>query len=94
MDKLYYLLLLLAEESAELIKTTTKAKRFGMEGCDPDTNIPNKEEIVREAEDIIAVFELLVEEGQIRELDKQRIKEKKERIELSLQVTESLGLMK
>lgn len=81
MNKIEHLLACLAEECAEVQQAATKALRFGLiEGC-PDTDRTNSEDIVIELCDLLAVVEMLVDEGAIREpVDKQAINLKKDRV--------------
>jgi hypothetical protein len=65
MNKAEYLLTCLTEECAEIQQATTKALRFGLDKGRP-TKEPfttNAEDIIGEYCDLIAIMELLHEEG-------------------------------
>jgi hypothetical protein len=60
-----YLLTCLSEECSEIIKECTKAQRFGVNDVDPNarSSLQNGQKIACEMADLMAVFELLVENG-------------------------------
>lgn len=63
MTRQEYLLTILSEECAEVIQEISKALRFGLEEIYPEKGITNSERITAELHDIIAVVEMLRNEG-------------------------------
>lgn len=63
MNKTEHLLTCLAEECAEVGQAAAKALRFGVDGMSPNGGLPNKEYIVREVNDVLAIIELLIDHG-------------------------------
>ena len=92
MNDKQYLLTILAEECAEVAQRASKAIRFGLE--DPagtQSGFPsNKERLLEELNDLLAVVELLFGEDYI-DRDKQKLKQQK--IEKYTQLSKKLGLL-
>ena len=63
MTKIQYLLVCLAEESAEVAQRATKALRFGLGESQPGQSLTNAERILDELEDLQIIVEMLREEG-------------------------------
>jgi len=63
MNKENYLLVCLAEECAEVQKEVSKALRFGLDDTNPSTKIKNRNSIVNELNDTLAIIDLLVDNG-------------------------------
>ena len=85
-----HLLLLLAEECAEVGQRASKAIRFGLEdpaGAQPGFS-SNKTRLLEELNDLLAVVDLLFGEDYINK-DHQKIK--KEKIEKYKQLSKELG---
>jgi hypothetical protein len=61
MTKLEYLLVTLGEEAAEVVQACSKAVRFGL--YDPTREKPARRLILEELADMLAVLDLLEEEG-------------------------------
>lgn len=60
MNEVDHLLACLAEESGEVAQMVGKCLRFGLANCHPKTgNLPNKEMLRREFNDLYAVAEML-----------------------------------
>lgn len=79
MNKTEYLLTCLTEECAEIQQATTKALRFGLN--DDYKEITPSDAIVLECNDLLAVVELLVEEGAIKDIgQREAINKKKEKL--------------
>jgi hypothetical protein len=57
-----HLLLILAEECAEVAQRASKALRFGIEEKQPGQNKTNGERLQEEMVDLYAVWEMIVEE--------------------------------
>ena len=60
-----YLLSCLSEEAGEIIQDIGKCHRFGTMDFNPQTGIQNSQALVTELVQLIAVAEMLVEEGVI-----------------------------
>lgn len=54
-----YLLDKLQEEAAEVIQAVSKIRRFGENNSHPDRNTTNKQELVTELEDLLAILAAL-----------------------------------
>lgn len=63
MNKTEHLLVCLAEECAEVQQAVTKALRFGLTDGRPQSTATNAEDISAEFSDVLAIIELLEEEG-------------------------------
>jgi NTP pyrophosphatase (non-canonical NTP hydrolase) len=80
-----HLLIVLAEECAEITKEVSKSIRFGLNNKydrNSDPNVAtNAQKIIDELNDLIAVVEMLSEEGYLDyKLDPAKIKAKKEKV--------------
>lgn len=62
MTRTEHLLVCLAEEAAEIQQAVAKALRFGLDDGYPRTDRKNRNDIMREIADLIAVTEMLQEE--------------------------------
>lgn len=58
-----YLLSCLIEECAEVIQRATKAQRFGLHEVQPEQSLTNEARLRIEVADVMAVLELLADEG-------------------------------
>jgi hypothetical protein len=58
-----YLLTCLNEESLEIAHAVNKAKRFGLDDINPDNGLTNREHILKEFNDQMGVFDMLIELG-------------------------------
>jgi len=56
-------LLILAEECAEVIQAVSKCTRFGLHGVKPGKPKTNKEHLEEELGDLLAMVEILVDQG-------------------------------
>jgi NTP pyrophosphatase (non-canonical NTP hydrolase) len=54
-----YLICKLQEEAAEVIQAVSKINRFGEHGHHPDRTTTNKQELVQELEDFLAILAVL-----------------------------------
>lgn len=99
MNRQEYLLSCLIEEASEVIKDVCKSQRFGMNSVNPyDKNkVKNKELILNEIIDFLAVAEMLVEEGIIDDfntLESVYEKEaKKEKVEKYIKQSIKIGTL-
>lgn len=63
MNKREYLLTCLSEESLEIAHAVCKGLRFGLEDVGPNKEASNLEQLRREICDLLAIVELLEEDG-------------------------------
>jgi len=76
-----YLLACISEESGEIIQAVGKSHRFGLLDVNPNTGHTNWLELRKEIHDVIAVYEMLCDEfDRVETLDRELIKQKKERV--------------
>jgi len=73
MNRNEHLLVILAEECAEIAKETSKAIRFGMDEVMPGQALNNRQRILRELNDLWAVVEML----KLQVVDREAIEHKK-----------------
>lgn len=65
MNRKEHLLVCLAEECAEVAQRVSKALRFSLSEIQPGQDLTNEERINQEFHDLIAVVEMLFDEGVI-----------------------------
>ena len=98
MDREQRLLGQLGEECGEVSKECSKANNFGLDSFYPhDPNrTTNRQLIVDELNDLMAVVEMLVEEGHIPENweSEEKKKLKKDKVNMFIQVSKDLGRVK
>lgn len=58
-NKIQYLICKLQEEAAEVIQAVSKINRFGEANSHPDRQTTNKQELVGELEDFLAILAVL-----------------------------------
>lgn len=63
MNRQEYLLTSLAEEASEIVHSTTKALRFGLDEIQPGKTETNATRIISEIEDLMIIVEMLQIEG-------------------------------
>jgi len=63
---------ILAEECAELIQAKSKMVRFGAQSINPETGELNIDYFNQEVADVLALFEILMENGVIFDRDRLR----------------------
>lgn len=92
-----YLFTCLAEESSEVAQATSKGLRFGFDSFMPKSNFTtNGQHLVQEIAELIAVAELLEEDGYLNLAslyDESIINAKKEKVLKYLQISKNLGLV-
>lgn len=97
MNKTEYLLSCLSEECAEIAKEVAKAQRFGLQDTDPnsESRLNNGQKISCEIADLLGVFELLIENGDLRDTRVSRIgiELKKERVKSWMQYSKEKGCL-
>jgi NTP pyrophosphatase (non-canonical NTP hydrolase) len=80
-NKTEHLLSCLIEECAEVQKAAAKALRFGLNSINPGTNFSNEQEVIKEFAEVVAVMELLEDEGIFKSMGSiQTIESKKARV--------------
>jgi NTP pyrophosphatase (non-canonical NTP hydrolase) len=62
-NKIQYLICKLQEEAAEVIQAVSKVNRFGEANKHPDRQTTNKQELVGELEDLLAILAVLEQMG-------------------------------
>ena len=65
MSKVDEILNILQEECAEVIQMVSKCRRFGIDNIHIKSEMPNREKLTEEIGDMLAMVELLIEEGVI-----------------------------
>jgi hypothetical protein len=90
-----HLLVILAEECAEVSQRATKALRFGLtdpKGTEPQQPFDNQTRLLIEINDLLAVIDMLFEEMEYKSELLQS--SKKEKVKKYLKLSEKLGLLK
>lgn len=94
MNRTEHLLTILNEECNETAQRGSKAIRFGLREIQKDQPFTNAERIVYEFNDIMAVMELLLDEGSIQKIiDRDAIEKKKEKIKKYMDYSVQCGTM-
>ncbi len=97
MTRQEHLLTILSEECAEVIKEVSKALRFGLDDKKSGQTFTNSEKITGELHDIIAVVEMLRDEGCLKRERTTKvlaaIKWKQEKVEQYLEYSEKRGTL-
>lgn len=94
MNRQELLLVQLSEECSEVAQNISKALRFGTDEVYHKLTLTNSQRVTQEMQDLIAVFELLVEEDILPGLNLYKITEKKIKVEKYLQYSKELGILK
>lgn len=87
-----YLLILLNEEGLEVGQRVTKALRFGLKEIQPEQSLTNRERLIEELIDFMAIVELLEPELKINwnEVNK-KVVIKKNKVRKYLEYSKQLG---
>lgn len=93
MTRQQHLIAILGEEGVEVSQRTTKALRFGLNEVQPEQPFDNAERIMREMSDMIAVYEMLVDEGLVPPVKKSLIQNKKDKVEKFLVYSDEQGMI-
>lgn len=96
MNRKEHLLIILAEECSEVIKDITKSLRFGLDDYNPldENKVTNKENIVNELNDLIAVADMLKEERIIEPfINQEKIDKKKQKVNHYLNYSKHKGTL-
>lgn len=92
MNRTEHLLVILAEECAELAQAATKTLRFGLEGgIDGRTN---ESDLWREFNDLVGVIELIAQERDHSGVDRMAIQAKRGKVEAFLRKSAEAGTLK
>ena len=84
-----HLLVILAEECAEVAKEVSKAIRFGMDEVMPGQLLTNQQRILRELNDLWAAVEML----NLQHIDRNAIEAKKIKVKEFMQYAEQCGTL-
>jgi NTP pyrophosphatase (non-canonical NTP hydrolase) len=94
MNRKEHLLTILAEECMEIGKECTKALRFGINDHHPTQTGTNAQKINDEFNDLVAVIDMLNNEGHLDvNVDLEKIEKKKERVEKYLLYSKEHGTL-
>lgn len=96
MNRVEHLLTILGEEGVEVSQRCSKALRFGLEEVQPGQDLDNSERIRGEYIDLLAIMEMLVEEGHIlpvHYIDRPAIDAKKAKVEKFLAYSRQQGTL-
>lgn len=92
MTRQEHLLVILAEECAEIQQEVAKALRFGLDDVYlPESTETNAESIIREVADFMGVLKMLQAELHLDRIDHNRIERKRQRVEEFLKYSEDRG---
>jgi hypothetical protein len=98
MNRIEHLLVCLSEECSEVIKLVDKSLRFGVESdYFGDLRGTNKQEIIKELNDIEGILELLKDNGidlRPNGLDKEEIEKKKTKVLKYIEYAKSTGTLR
>lgn len=94
MNRTEHLLSCLAEECAEVAQRVSKALRFGLTEVQPGQPLTNAQRIGQEFHDLLAVVEMLEDEGALdRPTDTHAIERKKAKVLAFLEYAEQCGAL-
>ena len=95
MNRQEHLLTCLAEECTEVGKRVSKALRFGLDEVQRDQSLTNRERVVEELVDLIAVAEICRDEGLIRNFFplQEEIIAKRAKIERYMRIAREQGVL-
>lgn len=94
MNRTEHLLSCLAEECAEVAQRVSKALRFGLDEVQPGQPLTNAQRIGQEFADLLAVVEMLEDEGAMdRPTDTHAIERKKAKVLAFMEYAEQCGAL-
>jgi NTP pyrophosphatase (non-canonical NTP hydrolase) len=94
MTRVEHLLFILAEECAEISQRVSKAARFGLYEVQPGQNLTNVERMVAEYNDLLAVAQMLDEEGHfVADPNTRAIEAKRDQVEEYLRLSKECGTL-
>jgi len=85
------LLIVMSEECNEVGQRISKALRFGLKEKQKGQDEDNAQRIIYEFSDLIAVYEMLRDEGSLPSVTTYNLNVKKERVEKYLKLSEAQG---
>lgn len=91
MDRIDHLLIILAEECAEVSHRCSKALRFGLSEIQEGQDHTNAERIMQEYDDLKGVLKMLMDEGALRQPNARASHRKIEKVEKYLKYSKSIG---
>jgi NTP pyrophosphatase (non-canonical NTP hydrolase) len=93
MNKREHIFTVLQEECAEVIQCVSKIKRFGLTNTQPASGMLNLQILVNELNDLMAVVEMLEEDGLPKIRDDVKIQNKKQKVKHFLNVSKQAGTL-
>lgn len=96
MNKIEYLLTCAMEECSEIQKDISKSLRFGLDNYAPNSIKSNKENIVYEFIDLLAVINMLYESKALDDIEGKDllVKMKQQKIKRYMEISKELGFLK
>lgn len=88
-----FLLTKLAEESSEIAQIALKTQQFGVDEARPGQPRTNAERVYCELDDLLAIVEMLNEDGLGYLPNRERIEAKKDKVRRFLQYSVDLGMV-
>ena len=93
MNRNEHLLMILAEECAEVAQRVSKALRFGLDEVQPGQELTNEQRIWGEMNDLAGVGEMLIEARKSGGLCREAVEAKKAKVEKFLAYSEQCGTL-
>lgn len=94
MNRKEHLLTIMSEECLEIAKEISKGLRFGLEDHHPTQTGTNAQKINHEFNDLVAVMEMLRDDGHLSvDIDRELVETKKERVEKYLLYSQDKGTL-
>jgi len=94
MKRAEHLLIILAEECAEVAQRASKALRFGLEEIEPGQSLDKAERLLEELVDLGAVVQMLEEDGYLSAGLRVGGALKKQKVEKFLELSARLGTLR
>ena len=92
MNRVDHLLVIVAEESAEVTQEASKCLRFGVDEVYAEIGISNSERLIHEFNDLYAVLLMLNKEGAIGNIVRPHLmREKREKVNKMIKYSENIG---
>lgn len=94
MNRKEHLFTIISEECNEVGQRASKALRFGVNEVQPGQELTNAQRLIYEFSDLMAVMEMLVDEGHLPYVfDRIMIEKKKKKIEEYIQYSKIMGTL-
>lgn len=94
MNRTEHLFCILGEEAAEVVQRSSKIMRFGVSEIQPNQLRDNSERLLGEIADLLAVKEMLEEEGALKKVDLRPLMDlKKKKVEKFLEYSRKQGTL-